>query len=50
MDKSDIYLYPTSHAGEGQNNTITEAMARGLNVIATDKGFISELLKDSGVF
>lgn len=47
----DVYCYPTSHAGEGHNNTINEAMMMGVVVLTTRHGFIpSALGEGNGYF
>jgi len=45
MQSADIYVYPTSHPGEGHNNSINEAMMYGLVIISTKKGFLADVLK-----
>ncbi len=40
----DVYCYPTSHNGEGHNNTINEAMMFGLVIITTKKGFLNTII------
>jgi|GEM_PF-3028316 len=43
---SDVYCYPSRHAGEGHNNTVNEAMMNGLVVVASRAGFLEPLLAD----
>lgn len=50
MQRSDIYVYPTSHAGEGHNNSINEAMMHGLVILTTRQGFLGDILSDSTAF
>lgn len=35
LDRMDVFVFPTSHFGEGHSNALNEAMMRGLAVIAT---------------
>lgn len=44
MQNSDVYVYPTSHVGEGHNNSINEAMMHGLVVLTTRHGFLGDVL------
>jgi glycosyltransferase involved in cell wall biosynthesis len=44
--RQDIYCYPTSHDGEGHNNTINEALMTGLYVITTKQGFLADVITD----
>lgn len=46
---SQFFLFPTSHAGEGQSNTLTEAMACGCVPITSDHGFNRDVVGDCGV-
>jgi glycosyltransferase involved in cell wall biosynthesis len=46
----DIFCFPTRHAGEGHPNVITEAMAHGLVIVTTRRGFISELLDETSAY
>lgn len=48
MQKMHIFLFPTSHIGEGQSNSLIEAMANGLIPVAYDQGFCSEVIGDTG--
>lgn len=45
--ESDIFVLPSSN--EGMSNTILEAMACGLPIIATDTGDNRKLIKDNGI-
>ena len=47
---NDIYCYPTSHKGEGHNNTINEAMMMGLIIITTRNGFLGTILSDDRAY
>ncbi len=35
LDQMDVFVFPTSHFGEGHSNAANEAMMRGLAIIAT---------------
>lgn len=50
MQESDVYAYPTSHPGEGHNNSINEAMMNGLVVLTTRHGFLEDVLGVDGAF
>lgn len=50
MSKSDIYLYPSLHKGEGHNNSINEAMMFGLMIITTPIGFLPDVLDNAAMF
>ncbi len=43
-----IFLFPTHHYGEGQSNSLIEAMSQGLIPIAADYGFCKEVVADCG--
>jgi glycosyltransferase involved in cell wall biosynthesis len=45
MMKSDVYLYPTQHEGEGHNNSINEALMNEMIIVSSKKGFLEEVLK-----
>ena len=42
-----FYLYPSSHYGEGQNNSVTEAMSYGAIPLVSTKGYLTELVNES---
>ncbi len=50
LSKNDIYCYPTSHKGEGHNNSINEAMMYGLVVVTTRHGFLDQLLNNNSSY
>ena len=43
---SKIFAYPSQMIGEGQPNSVIEALYCGLNVVAYDHGYISDLVAD----
>ncbi len=50
MSATDVYAYPTSHPGEGHNNSINEAMMHGLVILVTRHGFLPDVLSDRCAF
>jgi glycosyltransferase involved in cell wall biosynthesis len=44
---SKIFAYPSQMIGEGQPNSVIEALYCGLNVIAYNHGYISDLVADN---
>lgn len=50
FNKIDVYCYPTSHKGEGHNNSINEAMMMGLIIITTRQGFLGTVLNDERAY
>ncbi|CAK8717244.1 hypothetical protein GKODMF_08835 [Candidatus Electrothrix gigas] len=50
FSKNDIYFYPTSHSGEGHNNSINEAMMMRLVIATTRHGFLESILEDRAYF
>lgn len=46
----DIFFLPSSHPSEGHNNSVNEAMAMGLVVVASRHGFLEDVLADTGIF
>ena len=49
-DSSDVFVYPTRHAGEGHSNVINEAMAFSLPIITTRQGFIGSVLTPESAY
>ncbi len=47
--EADVFLFPTSHHGEGQSNALTEALACGCVPIASAHGFNAEVIGTAGV-
>lgn len=50
FSENDVYCYPTSHAGEGHNNTINEAMMMGLIIVTTKHGFLGSVLSENSAY
>lgn len=50
FDKIDVYCYPTSHKGEGHNNSINEAMMMGAIIITTKQGFLGTVLSNERAY
>jgi glycosyltransferase involved in cell wall biosynthesis len=50
MKEHDIYCYPSTHSGEGHNNSINEAMMWGMVIVATRQGFMADVLSESGAY
>lgn len=48
MKKMHIFFFPTRHPGEGQSNSLIEAMSEGLIPVTTDQGFCKEVVADCG--
>lgn len=48
MKKMHIFIFPTHHIGEGQSNSLIEAMAEGLIPITSNQGFCAEVVADCG--
>lgn len=48
MGKMHFFIFPTRHVGEGQSNSLIEAMANGLVPIASNQGFNAEVVSDCG--
>jgi glycosyltransferase involved in cell wall biosynthesis len=46
FESSDIYCYPSSHEGEGHNNSINEAMMMGMVIVSSRAGFLEDVLGD----
>lgn len=49
MKAMTIFIFPTTHVGEGQANSLVEAMSEGLIPVTSDQGFCSEVVGDCGV-
>jgi glycosyltransferase involved in cell wall biosynthesis len=49
MKKMHLFFFPTRHPGEGQSNSLIEAMSEGLIPVAADQGFCKEVIADCGV-
>lgn len=48
MKKMHIFLFPTHHEGEGQSNSLIEAMSQGLIPVVADNGFCKEVAGGCG--
>lgn len=48
MKKMHFFLFPSYHIGEGQSNSLIEAMAQGLIPITSDNGFCREVVAECG--
>ena len=48
MRRMHIFVFPTSHIGEGQSNSLIEAMSEGLIPVTADQGFCAEVVGDCG--
>ena len=48
LKKMHIFMFPTKWAGEGQSNSLIEAMQAGLIPIASDQGFNSDVIDECG--
>lgn len=48
MQKMHFFVFPTKHEGEGQSNSLIEAMGEGLIPITSCKGFCSDVVADCG--
>ncbi|NBH68383.1 glycosyltransferase family 4 protein [Phocaeicola sartorii] len=49
MQNMHFFIFPTRHRGEGQSNSLIEAMANGLIPIVSEQGFNREVIGDCGV-
>ncbi|MCD8291803.1 MAG: glycosyltransferase family 4 protein [Prevotella sp.] len=48
MQRMHFFVFPTRHIGEGQSNSLIEAMSNGLVPVASDQGFNVEVIADCG--
>lgn len=48
MKKMHFFIFPTRHVGEGQSNSLIEAMSAGLIPIVSNQGFNAEVVADCG--
>lgn len=48
MRRMHIFVFPTSHVGEGQSNSLIEAMSEGLIPVTSNQGFCAEVVGDCG--
>lgn len=48
MKRMHFFIFPSRHAGEGQSNSLIEAMSNGLIPIASEQGFNAEVVADCG--
>lgn len=46
--KSNFFIFPTFHDGEGHSNALSEAMAYGVVPLVSDNGFNKAVVKDVG--
>lgn len=49
LQKMHIFLFPTKWFGEGQSNSLIEAMQNGLIPISADQGFCRDVIGDCGI-
>jgi len=49
LEKSHFFIFPSTHAGEGQSNSLTESMACGLVPIVSDNGFNKSIIANCGI-
>lgn len=48
MERMHFFLFPTHHIGEGQSNSLIEAMSQGLIPVTADNGFCREVVGNYG--
>lgn len=48
MQKMHFFVFPTKHEGEGQSNSLIEAMGEGLIPVTSSKGFCADVVADCG--
>lgn len=49
MKRMHFFIFPTRHIGEGQSNSLIEAMSNGLVPVTSRQGFCSDVVADCGV-
>lgn len=50
MEMADVYVFPTSHPGEGHSNSINEAMMYGLVILTSRAGFLGDVLNGGAAY
>lgn len=48
MRMMHFFIFPTRHPGEGQSNSLIEAMSEGLIPVVSDQGFCKEVVANCG--
>lgn len=48
MKKMHFFIFPTRHIGEGQSNSLIEAMSNGLVPVTSRQGFCSDVVANCG--
>ena len=48
LKNMNFFIFPSTHSGEGQSNSLIEAMCAGLIPIASDNGFSKDVLGNCG--
>lgn len=48
MSRMTFFVFPTRHQGEGQSNSLIEAMGEGLIPITSDQGFCADVVNGCG--
>lgn len=48
MKRMHFFIFPTRHIGEGQSNSLIEAMSNGLIPVVSDQGFNAEVVAGNG--
>ena len=49
MKEMTFFIFPSRHVGEGQSNSLIEAMEAGLIPISSDQGFSEDVVADCGI-
>lgn len=49
LNKAHIFVFPTQWYGEGQSNSLIEAMQHGIIPITSDQGFCKDVVDDCGI-